>query len=98
MEDLVDMHVVINEAVAAAELGDEAVLLNTETGIYFGLDPVAARIWTLLAEGMTREQIVHQILAEYDVTIEEIRADLARFVAELETHGLILQTAVPAVS
>ena len=32
-------------AQASCDLGGEAVLLNLESGQYYGLDPVGARIW-----------------------------------------------------
>ena len=32
----------------AAQIGDEAVILDIESGYYFQLNPTAARIWALL--------------------------------------------------
>ena len=34
-------------------LGDETVILDLASGTYYGLDPVGARIWQLMAEGQT---------------------------------------------
>ena len=34
-----------NDEVLFQELHGEGVLLNLKTGVYFGLDPVGARIW-----------------------------------------------------
>ncbi|MDP8924736.1 MAG: PqqD family protein [Chloroflexota bacterium] len=79
---------VINGSVAGAELGDELVLLNVETGVYFGLDAVGADIWKLLAKGATESEIVDRLLAEYDVEPGRLRAELAAFLAALEDKGL----------
>jgi hypothetical protein len=34
----------------ACEMKEELVILRTATGVYFGLDPVAKRVWSLLSE------------------------------------------------
>ena len=79
---------VISESVACAELGDEVVLLNVETGIYFGLDAVGADMWRLLTEGAAEGDIVDRLLAEYDVEPDRLRADLAAVLDALEAKGL----------
>ena len=35
------------------ELAQEAVILNFKSGVYFGLNPVAARVWSLIQEPRT---------------------------------------------
>lgn len=37
--------VAIPAQVLARRVGEEIVILNLESGVYFGLDPVGARIW-----------------------------------------------------
>jgi hypothetical protein len=54
------------------------VLLNLETGIYFGLDPVGTRIWTLLREHESLQQVFEVLLQEYDVPEPVLKADLLR--------------------
>jgi hypothetical protein len=75
--------------VVFAELGDEAVLLNTDTGVYFGLDSVGMQIWKLLLEGETEPRIHARLLGEYAVTPESLREDIAAFLQSLEQRGLV---------
>jgi PqqD family protein of HPr-rel-A system len=82
-------HAVIHEAVACAELGEEVVLLHVDTGIYFGLDALGARIWQLLKDGADEAEISDRLLAEYDVDPAQLRADLAAFLDSLEAKGLV---------
>jgi hypothetical protein len=82
----------LNRDVVFAELDAEAILLNTTTGIYFGLDDVATRVWALLDQDLTDEQIHAQILDEYAVDADELRADLRRILGQLEAHGLITRS------
>lgn len=78
----------VSEFVVCADLEDEAVLLNVETGIYFGLDATGARIWKLLEAGHPTEEIVSELIEVYDVAAPQLRLDVARFLAELEAYGL----------
>ena len=75
--------------VLAREIGGEMVLLDPDRGVYYGLNEVGTRIWTLLAAGSSREQIEGQLVAEYDALLENVRADLQNLLAELLEHGLI---------
>lgn len=80
--------VAVNAAVIDAKLGDEAVLLNVETGVYFGLDEIGTRIWDLLIAGVTPNEIVTQLLDEYDVEREQLCADVRDFLQALVRKGL----------
>lgn len=70
------------------QLDDEAVLLDLDSGIYYGLDPVGARIWSLIAEPRTFAGIVEVLLEEYDVDRERCERDLAALLRHLEREGL----------
>lgn len=71
-------------------VGDEVVLLDIERGIYYGLDPVGARMWQLLAEGVSAEAIVDTMLGEYEVSRGELQKDLERLTSELRERGLLV--------
>jgi hypothetical protein len=85
-----DRRVAIGEDVIARELEGETVLLNLETGIYFGLDQVGTRIWKLLGAGRPLRTILDTLMAEYDVEREALQGDLVRFIAQLEAKGLVV--------
>lgn len=69
-------------------LDGEAVLLNVEDGVYFGLDGVGTQIWDLLVAGATEDEIVSQLQEEYDVEPAILRADIKAFLATLAVRGL----------
>ncbi len=79
----------INESVVCSELDDEMVLLNIETGIYFGLDAVGTAIWRLLVKGADESEIVRRLLAEYDVEPVRLRTDVSAFLNLLSARGLL---------
>ena len=68
---------------------DEAVLLDPKSGVYFGMDPVGARIWQLLATHELLSDVARALGAEYDVPADQCAADLVRLVVDLDAHGLV---------
>lgn len=79
----------IPDQVLARQIGGETVMLDLAQGTYFGLDPVGARIWQLLAEGKTLAEVCDAMMTEYDVTRDDIERDVARLAEELADRGLI---------
>jgi hypothetical protein len=77
------------DSIISAELDNEAVLLNVETGIYFGIDAVGTRIWQLLEAGSSVEDIFSQLQEEYDVEPSELRTDLNEFLDVLQANELV---------
>lgn len=71
------------------DLGGEVVLLDLASERYFGLDPVGTRIWTLLDQGLTLEQVHATLCNEYDAPSEKLRDDLVALVSQLSEAGLV---------
>jgi hypothetical protein len=74
-------------------LPDGAVLFDAATEVYFGLDPVGARVWELLAgeAGGSLEELCAALVREYpDADPDVVRADVGELLGELARHGLVL--------
>lgn len=80
-------------SVLAREVGGEMVLLDPHRGVYYGLNEVGHRIWTLLSEGRSVAEIEGRLLAEYDAPSAAIQEDLQTLLRELCDHGLIEKVA-----
>lgn len=73
----------------SCDLAGEAAILNVKSGLYYGLDPVGARIWNLMQEPRPVAEIQSAIAAEYDVDPERCGLDLAELLQKLLAEGLI---------
>ena len=71
------------------ELAQEAVILNFKSGVYFGLNPVAARVWSLIQEPRTVSALLAMLLDEYDVAPDRCEHDLVALLADLAARDLI---------
>jgi hypothetical protein len=70
---------------------DETVLLDLESGAYFGLDGVGQMIWESIGKGLTLGEAAANIVAEYDVNDAEALNDVIHFASELVARGLLAQ-------
>ena len=70
-------------------VGDETVLLDLASGVYFGLDGVGQRIWESVVEGNSLEQAVAAIVSEYNVEEAQAQTDVLEFVSDLVERGLL---------
>jgi hypothetical protein len=74
------------------DLEGEAVILDLASGRYFGLNAVGTRIWTLLDQGTSIEQIVQTVAEEYDADAEQIARDVKALIENLSSRGLIVRS------
>ena len=81
--------VAIPSQVMARQVGNESVILDLSSGTYYGLDPVGARIWQLMTEGQTLAQVCETMLAEYEVSREDIERDVLALVQTLADKQLV---------
>ena len=77
------------EEVIFQELDSEAVLLNLRSGVYYGLNNVGARIWSLIQQPRTVAEIRDTILQEYEVEPERSEPDVIALLQKLAGEGLI---------
>jgi hypothetical protein len=83
--------VVVKDQVSC-DLGGEAAILNLADGVYYGLDSVGARVWSLIKEPKTFHELRERLLAEYDVDAGRLEGDLRDLLARMMDQGLIAIT------
>jgi hypothetical protein len=81
--------VVVTKDQVSADLSGEAAILNLKSGIYYGLNEAGARIWKLIQEPRTVNEIKDTLLQEFDVEPDQCETDLFALLEELLSKGLI---------
>jgi hypothetical protein len=84
-----DAVVVHSVDAVACDLGDETAILHLESGVYYGLDAVSSRVWTLLSEPSSIRQLVATLLGEYDVSRERCEEEVLTLLSHLAEHRLV---------
>jgi Coenzyme PQQ synthesis protein D (PqqD) len=73
----------------SCDLSGEAVILNMNSGMYYGIDETGAFIWGALEEPRTLEYLCETILSAYQVDRETCNRDVMAFLIDMHTAGLI---------
>ena len=73
----------------SCDLGGEAVILNLQNGVYYGLSEVGARIWSLIEEPCSLEEVLRSLLKEYDIDSETCEGQTRALLGDLAANGLI---------
>lgn len=77
------MRVARNGQWLSAMLGEECVLMSTETGNYLTLSRVGARIWDLIAPAIDGAELCKRLIQEFEVSPEICQAEVDGFLADL---------------
>jgi hypothetical protein len=88
---MVDMDRVLqrNPECPVREIGEGLVIMAPDGSMTHSLDGIGAWIWGRLDGHASLEDVVAAMTAEYDVTTEQARADLAEFADQLLEAGLV---------
>ena len=78
-----------NNEVFASQIDDEVVMMNIQSGKYYGIDTIGSRIWDLINEKIQVQQVIDQLLEEYDVSEEQCKNDVLEFLDELNGNKLV---------
>ncbi|MGB6199788.1 MAG: PqqD family protein [Candidatus Acidiferrales bacterium] len=83
--------VVASKDQVSCELAGEAAVLNTKTGVYYGLDPVGARVWQLVQQPRRVSEVGEQLLTEYEVESQRCMSDVVALLEKLRSEGLVIE-------
>lgn len=83
------MKVKLSDQALFKELDAGAVALNLQTGKYYSLNSVGRRMWMLLAEENSLDEVRDAIVSEYHAPPERVDKDLMALLAGLKTAGLL---------
>jgi hypothetical protein len=73
----------------SSDLGGEVAILHLKAGIYYGLETVGARIWSLIQEPRSVGEIRDILVSEYEVEPDRCESDLIALLRGLADEGLI---------
>jgi hypothetical protein len=89
-----DTPLAVMDSVVFRELQGEAVILDMTNGVYFSLDAIGTRMWSVLVDRGTVAAAVERMREEYDVDEETLVRDLLALADELRARGLVRIVAI----
>jgi len=73
----------------SSRVGEEMVILDLDSSLYYSLDPVGARIFELVQQPTPLDAVLDAMFAEFDVDAQTARTDLLALVDTLITQKLV---------
>ena len=73
----------------SSDLAGEAVIPHLNSGVYYGVNEVGARIWNSIQQQKTVNDLQGMLLEEYEVEPEQLRSDTLPLLQQLAAEGLI---------
>jgi Coenzyme PQQ synthesis protein D (PqqD) len=73
----------------SSDLEGETILLHMTSGLYYGLNDVGVKIWTLIQTPQTLAELRQTLLSEYEVTPEDCDRELKELLTNLSEADLI---------
>jgi len=68
------------------------VFFDKQQGVLFSSNRIGALVWQAADRRQSLDGITAQVAREFDVPFDEVAADAAQFLAELERNGIMRRT------
>lgn len=68
-----------NEQIIDGELDNQQVMMHIDKGMYYGLNPIGKRIWDMLKEPKSFEEMTQILLQEFEVSEQQCRKEVQDF-------------------
>ena len=84
-----DFVLVRDDNIVQVELEDRTVLFSMRAGLCFELNPVASKIWRLLAVRCPVSRVIESLARDYAAETDVVQRDVRGFLQELAENGLV---------
>jgi len=78
-----------NAEIIQSKIGEEVVMLDMESGFYFGLNSVASIIWGMMEMGISFEDLCDQLIEQFDVERALCESDTQELIDQLLEKKII---------
>jgi len=78
-----------SNSLLVAGVRDETVMMDTDSGHYYGLDDIGSEIWRRLETPCTFGVLVDGLAADYDADREAIAADVRALLSQRAMHDVV---------
>lgn len=84
-----DFRYIQNAEIIQSKIGEEVVMLDMESGFYFGLNSVASVIWGMMEEGIEFYVLVEKLMEQFEVDRAICESDTKELIEQLLEKKII---------
>jgi len=75
--------------VISSKLEDQLVMMDIDKGKYFSMNPVATRVWELLEEPSSVNELCDELLNEFEVSKEQCFDEVLELLGKMKELDLL---------
>lgn len=83
------MKFIQSKKIFESKIGDDLVMLDIDSGFYFGLNQVASDIWVMMQNPVSEEEIIEELLRKYEVDPTICSAETKELIQQMLEHKII---------
>lgn len=78
-----------NKKISQSKIRDEVVMMDIDSGFYFGINGVGSVIWQHLSTAISLEDLVSNLMEEFNVDKQTCESDTMEFINNLLEKKII---------
>lgn len=75
--------------IVASDLGGETILIDLKSSMYYSMNALAGRIWSMLQEPLSAGEIQRRLLEEFEADTDESWRDIRELLQQMAEHGIV---------
>ena len=83
------MKYIQNKKIIQSKIGEEVVMLDMDSGFYFGLNSVASVIWNLLEQEIAFDFLIDKLMETFDVDRPLCESDTRELIDQMLEKKII---------
>lgn len=82
--------IVKNDSLISSKLDEGLVMMSLENNSYYGLDEIGKRVWEIIEDKISVQDLINILTNEYNVSNEECQKDIMELLKQLKKEDMIL--------
>lgn len=83
-----------NKQIIDGELDNNQVMMHIEKGKYFGLNPVGKRIWELIEQPKSFQELTGILLSEFEVSEAQCTQEVQAFLGKAANYDIVVKSEI----
>ena len=84
-----DSIVSINPDILTSDVEEELLMMDMDSGYYYGLQGVGKQIWELIEAPIKVRDVCADLLTRYDIDAETVEREVLAFLRDMQEQALI---------
>jgi hypothetical protein len=88
----------LTDRISFVEIEGRQFLLDSRRSTYYAVNETGMQLWSALRKGATEAELRRMLIEELGGPEESASSDIARFLKQLDDHGLLIRSPAPLTS